>query len=347
MKSRHSNNGSRATLQDIAKRAGVSAATVSLALNNKGHINAKTRERIKNIAASLNYTPNLMAQALRGGRTNTIGVVINHMHNPFFAGVFNGIEHVADQLGFTYLVSHTLDQLDKEKQQVRLFAERGVDGLIVLPCSNESNHIAAIEDEFQIPLALIGNFFEGGNFLSVVADNWGGGRMAVEHLISLGRRPVVHIAGPSKQSMCQFRRRAFEQVMSESFSDVLLEDRVFSVPAMTPDEGYRVMDHILKLLPIPLSLFVTNDDTALGVLRYCNEKRLKIPDDIAIVGFSDIEILKSLNIPLTTVRIPAREMGEKVANLVINAIESGKIPSKERIVLPVELIIRDSTLMKL
>lgn len=338
-------SGHRATIQDIAKKAGVSAATVSLVLNDKGNINVKTRERIKKIAASINYVPNLMAQALRGARTNTIGVVINHMHNPFFAGVFKGIENVADKRGFTYLVTHTHDDIVKEQRQVHLLAERGVDGIVVLPCSKDSRHIETIKRDFKLPVALIGNYFENGNFLSVVADNWGGAKMAVEHLISLGRRPIVHIAGPSTQTMCQFRRRAFEQVMADTFSDVSPGERIFSVPAMTPKEGYAVMPRILKNLPAPLSLFVMNDDTALGVLRYCNEKKLRIPEDVAIVGFSDIEILGSLNIPLTTVRIPAEDMGEKAATLIIDAIESKKMPPSERIVLPVELIIRGSTLL--
>ena len=344
MKKDRSNNRHRATMQDIATEAGVSTATVSLALNEKGNINTKTRERIKNIAASINYFPNPMAQALRGARTNTIGVVINHLHNTFFGGVFRGIEQVADKRGFTYLVSHTNDEIAKEQRQVRLLAERGVDGIIVLPCSDDAKHLEDIQHEFQLPVVLIGNFLEGKKFSSVVADNWGGAKMAVEHLISLGRRPIVHIAGPSKQTMCQFRRRAFEQIMSDTFSDITPGERIFPVTAMTPEEGYAVMPRILSALPVPLSLFVMNDDTALGVLRYCNEKKLRIPEDVAIVGFSDIEILGSLNIPLTTVRIPAEEMGKKAAALIIDAIESNKSPANERIILPVELIIRGSTL---
>lgn len=343
MEKKHFENGHRATIHDIAKRAGVSTATVSLVLNEKGNINAKTRKRIKSIAASINYVPNRMAQALRGARTNTIGLVINHMHNPFFASVFRGIEHVADRRGFTYLVSHTHDDIIKERRQVRLLAERGVDGIIVLPCSNESMHIEAIKREFKLPVALIGNFFEGSNFLSVVADNWSGAKMAVEHLISLGRQPVAHIAGPSTQTMCKLRRIAFEQIMSDAFSYITTSERIFPVSAMTPGEGYAVMPRILSSLPAPLSLFVVNDDTALGVLRYCNEENLHIPEDVAIVGFSDIELLESLKIPLTTVRIPAEDMGIKAATLIIDAIESKQSLPSERIVLPVELIIRGST----
>lgn len=176
-----------------------------------------------------------------------------------------------------------------------------------------------------------------------MVTDWCGAKMAVEHLIALGRRPVVHIAGPSTQTMCKFRRGAFEQIMSDTFSDITPNERIFTVSAMTPDEGYAVMPGILSALQAPLSLFVVNDDTALGVLRYCNEKKLRIPEDMAIIGFSDIELIDSLKIPLSTVRIPAEDMGVKAATLIIDAIESKQSLQSERIVLPVELIVRGST----
>jgi LacI family transcriptional regulator len=336
-------NGQRVTIQDIAKRAGVSSASVSFALSGRGKLRRVTRERIHQIANELGYVPNFMAQALRGGRTNTLGVVINHLQNPFFIGVFNGVEEVADANGFSYLISHTHDDPEKERNQVRLMAERGVDGLIVFPCSSEAAHLEKIRDEFGIPVILIGNFFEGRNFLSVTADNWNGAKMAIEHLIALGRSPILHIAGPSDQTMCLFRRMAFEKTISTAFPAVDTSELVFHVKALTPAEGYRIMAEIVSKIGLPLSLFVVNDDTALGVIGYCREHKIAIPNDAAMVGFSDIDLLTSLRIPLTTVRIPAREMGRKAATLVIAAIQSQEMPSSERIALPVELIQRDST----
>ena len=340
-----SKNGYRATLQDIARKAGVSVTTVSYIVNGKGSINAETRKRIMEIAASLNYVPNRVAKTLRGGRTNTIGVIINHMHNPFFTEVFRGVERVAGQCGYTYLVSQTHDDLEKERHQLLLLAESGVDGIILLPCSNESTHIEDIEHKYRIHIALIANFFEDRQFLSVVADNRRGARMAVKHLLSLGRRPVVHISGPENQTMCLFRRQAFEQIIAETSPENSPSELTFTISEMSPSEGYNVMPRILSSFSLPISIFAVNDETAFGVMRYCNEKKLRIPQDVAIIGFGDIEILSTLSIPLTTIRIPAEDLGEKVAGLIIDAIESSYHHSKERIVLPVELVVRGSTLL--
>lgn len=333
----------RVTISDIARAAGVSATTVSLVLNRKGSINEATRVRVLRLAEEMRYVPNPIARALRGGRTLTLGVVVNHLQNPFFTAMFNGIERVTDARGYTVLVSQTHDDLAKEEAQVRLMAERGVDGLILLPCSQEGAHVDEVLERHGLPVVLVGNFFEGREYLAVVADNWNGARKAVQHLIALGRRPIVHIAGPSTQTMSLFRRRGFETGMAERFPDFSPAEAVFPVSAMTPAEGYRAMAQVLARQPTPLSLFVVNDDTALGVLRYCAEHGLRIPEDVALVGFSDIETLSYLNVPLTTVRIPAETMGEKAAGMLLASLEQGGLPAPERLVLPVELVVRGST----
>ena len=333
----------RVTIQDIARAAGVSPATVSLVLNGKGSINEATRARVQQIAKDKHFVPNPVARALRGGRTLSLGVVVNHLQNPFFTSVFNGIERVTDAGGYTVLVSQTHDDLAKEQAQVQLMAERGVDGLILLPCSQDSSHLDEVARRYGLPVLLIGNFFEGREYLSVVADNWNGACKAVQHLIGLGRQPVVHIAGPATQTMCLFRRRAFETTMAQRVPGFSPAGSVFPVTAMTPAEGYRAMAQVLERHPVPLSVFVVNDDTALGVLRYCAEHGLRIPEDVALVGFSDIETLGYLNVPLTTVRIPAEAMGEKAAAILLASIAQGGLPEPERLVLPVELVERGST----
>lgn len=333
----------RVTISDIARAAKVSPATVSLVLNHKGSINEQTRARVQKIARDMNFVPNSIARALRGGRTRSIGVVVNHLQNPFFTAMFNGIERVTDAGGYTVLVSQTHDDLAKEQDQVRLMAERGVDGLILLPCSQEWSHLDEAARRYGLPVLLVGNFFETREYLAVVADNWNGSRRAVEHLIGLGRRPIVHVSGPSAQTMCLFRQRGFELAMAEHFPDFSPADCIFPVRAMTPAEGYRIMPQVLERHPAPLSMFVVNDDTALGVLRFCAEHGLRIPEDLALVGFSDIETLGYLNVPLTTVRIPAEAMGHKAAAMLIASIDQGGLPAPERLVLPVELVVRGST----
>lgn len=335
----------RITIQDIARAAKVSPATVSLVLNRKGSISENTRAKVWGIAMEMNFIPNSIARALRGGRTYSLGVVVNHLRNTFFTKVFNGIERVTDALGFTVLVSQTHDDIDKERAQIRLLAERGVDGLILFPCSQEWSHVDEVMQRFRLPMGLIGNYFAKKQYFSVVADNRRGACKAVQHLISLGRWPIIHIAGPSIQTMCLIRRRAFESIMSKNSLDFSAADWVFPVRALTPAEGYRVMAEVLERHRPPLSLFVVNDDTALGVLRFCTDHKLRIPEDIALIGFSDIETLNYLNIPLSTVRIPAEAMGERAATMLIENIKNGELPLPERVELPVELVVRGSSML--
>lgn len=335
----------RTTIQDIARAAKVSPATVSLALNQKGSIGEKTRAKVLRIAMEMNFIPNSIARALRGGRTYSLGVVVNHLKSSFFTKVFNGIERVTDALGFTVLISQTHDDIDKERAQVRHLAERGVDGLILFPCSQEWSHVEEVLQRFRLPTGLIGNYFENKEYLAVVADNWRGACEAVQHLASLRQKPVIHVAGPSIQSMCLIRRRAFESIMSRNFPDRSPADWIFPVRALTSAEGYRVMTEVLGRHRPPVSLFVVNDDTALGVVRYCTDHRLRIPEDVALVGFSDIETLYDLDIPLSTIRIPAEAMGEKTATMLIENIRNGNLPLPERVELPVELVVRGSSML--
>lgn len=334
----------RVTIQDIAQAAQVSPTTVSLVLNRKGNINENTRTRVWKIAEEMNFVPNSIARALRGGQTQSIGVIVNHLQNPFFTSVFNGIERLTDAQGFTVLVSQTHDDVDKERAQVRLLAERGVDGLILFPCSQEWQHVDDVVRRFRLPTALIGNYFEGKEYLTVVADNWRGACKAVQHFISLGRWPIIHVAGPPIQTMCLIRRRAYESTIAENFPDRSPADWIFPVQALTPTDGYQVMPQVLERYRPPLSLFVVNDDTALGVLRFCADHKLRIPEDVALIGFSDIDMLSYLNVPLSTVRIPATAMGERAAAMLIESIRNGEMPSPERVELPVELVVRGSTM---
>lgn len=336
----------RVTIRHIAAEAKVSPATVSLALNDKGNLNEATRTRIKAVARKLGYIPSPLARGLRGGRTGAIGVIIDHFHNRFFTGVFAGIEQICDKAGYTFMVAETHERLEKERVQMINMAERGVDGLILLPCSRDYTLAAEIKKRYSIPVVLIGNFFEESPFISVVADNWNGARLVTEHLLSLGREPIIHIAGSQDQTKIIMRRRGFESTMREKTGKPITPDRLFFVSSISPEEGYKTMAQVMETFDPPFSLFVVNDDTALGVLRYCREKELQVPRDIAIAGFSDMDVKGDFNPFLTSVRIPAFTMGNKAASLLIDSIEHPEGHREpERVVLPVTLVVRGSTML--
>ncbi len=333
----------RATLKDIAKVVGVSPTAVSLALNDKGALTDELRRRIKETAAALDYSPNPAARILRGARSNAVSVVINYFNNPFFRHFVLGLEEVLDRAGVSYSMSQTHDRLEKERELTRKMAEQGVDGLIVLNCSSEHEHLTAVSQTFSIPIVLISHALED-RFAAVQADNLRGGRLATEHLLSLDERPLFHIEGGWGKSGLINRKLGFVQAMRDARPDCNAEEACFPVEGLTAAAGYQAMAAIHEKHNPPFGLFVVNDEVALGVLTYCRHHGLHWPDDVAVVGFSDIDILETLDIPLTSIRIPQQRMGEVAAGTLLDLIahpENRLCPPV--LTLPVSLVVREST----
>jgi LacI family transcriptional regulator len=334
----------RVTVKDIAKAVGVSATAVSMALNNRGSLTDARREEIKLAAASMGYVPNVGARALRGCSTQSFGIVINYFSNPFFNDFFAGVEDVVNPIGFSYWVSQSRDKLAQEQAQVRKLAQLGVDGIILLPCSKETAHLQEISEQFNIPIVLI-NHQVDIPYPAVVVDNISGARQATEHLLSEPGRRVLHVAGPIDDKRGIYERYlGYCQTMQERVNDFNPQDNVFFVERLTMEDGYRVMDEILKRCPLPLSIFAVNDEVALGMLTCCSHRNLRMPEDVALVGFSDVDILESLNIPLSTVAMQRSEMGRQAAELLLRQIKQeirrDQVPV---ITLPVSLVIRGTS----
>ena len=314
--------GKRVTLGDIATLLGVSRATVSLALNDKGTLPLRRREEIKRVAADLNYVPNPLAQALRGARTRSIGVVTNYFSNIYFRDFYTGLEEVADAKGFSFMVSQSYEDLEKERRQVTRFAEYGVDGMIVLPCSQEKEHLAAAS-RLGIPVVLISNTL-GADFAAVVADNVQGTRVAVNRLLQIApaaARPVFHIAGPQNQSSQRQRKETFVSVLEEASPGVSGERAVYRAGSLRSQAGYASLEAILREHSPPFSLFVCNDETATGVIRYAAEHGLRMPEDIAVACFSGDVSLIDMGLPVSVVAVQAKRMGETTARLILDMME--------------------------
>lgn len=312
-------NSKRVTLDDIARAVNVSRATVSLALNGKGTLPESRREEIKRVAAELNYVPNPVAQALRGVRTRSIGVVTNYFSNIYFRDFYIGLEEIADAQGFSFMVSQAYESLEKEKRQVAKFSEYGVDGLIVLPCSREREHLLAASG-MGIPVVLISNTL-GTDFAAVIPDNIRGTKMAVDSLLRFDKRPVFHIAGPQAQSAQRERLEIFMAVMAKERPDQSLEKAVYQAQGLRSQAGYAAMEAILRDHKPPFSLFVCNDETATGVISYAAEHNLRLPDDIAIACFSGDTHFSTMRLPVNVVAVQAKRMGETTARLLLDLIE--------------------------
>jgi LacI family transcriptional regulator len=254
-----------------------------------------------------------------------------------------GLEEVLDKAGVIYSIAQTHDELTKEREMVRKTAEQGVDGLIVLNCSAEYTHLTAVSETFSIPIVLISHTLED-RFAAIQADNLRGGILAAEHLLSLDDRPLFHIEGNWGKSGLINRKRGFVQAMSAARPNFVAKDACFPVEGLTAVAGYQAMAAIHEKHKPPLGLFVVNDEVALGVINYCRHHSLHWPEDVAIVGFSDIDILETLDIPLTSIRIPQQRMGEVAAGTLLDLIahpENRLCPPV--LTLPVSLVVRGST----
>ena len=333
----------RVTILDIAKEAGVSPATVSLVFNNKGSVAEKRRKFIKKLADEMGYVPNSMARALRGGATGCIGVVINYFSNPFFRAMSIGLEDAAEEAGFTLMMTQSHDLLDREAAQIRMMAEHGVDGLILLPCGKEANYLRDIRDRYNIPVVLIAHTL-GGEFAAVEADNAHGAQLVAEHFLSLGKRHNFHLTGPQEKSSLAIRNHAFCSVIQKKDPDFNPETHVFYAKTVTAAGAFETMKEICQRRLFPCSIFAVNDEIALGILNYCRQHNLRVPEDVAVAGFSDMDILEEYGIPLTSVRIPGHRIGENAVELLLEMRKNEKARSfPPTITLPVSLVTRHST----
>lgn len=331
----------RATIADVAKLADVHKATVSRALNprTERQIGRDTVERVRAAAEKLGYVPNAMARGLRTASSMTVGVILPDLTNPLFPPMVRGIEDFLAPRGYTALLANTDDNEENERAAIGSLLARRVDGLIV--ASGHSDFAALAEaQESDVPTVLLNRDAGSLEFPLVTGDDAHGITEAVAHLIGLGHRRLLHIAGPPRLSTSAARRRAFEAACAAAPQVV---GTVVEVSALTINAGYQAMHTILRRgAGHPTAIVAGNDLIALGVLRSLRVHGLGCPEDVSVVGFNDMLFAEDFTPPLTTVRVPTLQMGADAARLLLQIIETGEQPSAV-LRLPVSLVVRGST----
>ncbi len=329
------------TIKDIARRANVSHTTVSRALNNKSRIKDETKERILAIARELNYRPNFIARSLVMRKTKTLGLVITTMANPFYTELSQGIEMTARELGYNIILCSTNYNLSTEKQYVEMLRSKGVDGIIFSSAHMNDPNIEELAEE-GFPMVLVNRrtyhplVKEKVDYVGV--DNLLGGFLAVEHLIRLGHERIGVIGGSSESSV------GFERL--EGGKKALLTygmrglDEYFLEGDFLKGSGYRGGKKFLEMREPPTAIFATNDYMALGVYQAFIEGGRRVPEDVALIGFNDIEFTGLKGIELTTIGQKKYEMGAIAVKLLVERIEGGEKESSQEIILKPELIIR-------
>jgi len=338
-------NLKRVTSQDVANRAGVSRTTVSLVLNNvkDAQISEETRKKVLRAASELDYHPDASARRLVQGRSQVIGFVERHspfqnFADAFMAEVLRGLHGVARQHDYHVLFEPTPEKREAAHDFLRLIRERHADGIVLSGPRFDDQQLFQQLGE-NSPIVLQG-YLPGCNIPSVDVDNVGGARLATEHLLTLGNRRIGMITnGPLVYTAASDRRTGFLQAVQEGGID--FESSMIQIGAFSPESGYQAMQRLLELNPQPDAVFVASDVVAIGAIEAARQSNLRIPDDLAIVGFDDIPWSAYLNPPLTTVRLPAYSLGWKAGYLLIQLLNQEEIEEKT-ILLETQLIVRES-----
>lgn len=325
-----------ATLFDVCKRAKVSTATVSRVLNGSPMVSVQTRSRVEKAIKQLGYHPSHAARTLARQRSQFIGAIFPDISSGFFAEVLSSIDAVAAEHEFHLMTAFSHGHRDEKELIVRTLRERRVDALILMNLSLPDNFTKAAA-KFGIPIVLIDRPVAGANLFAVSMDNKGGADAAITHLIKHGQRNIAVIAGPSGNYDADQRlegcRLGFER------AGLPLADELIWQGAFTAASGRAALERWLNAgRPLPEAIFATNDAMALGALATLQERGYRVPDDVALVGFDDIEAAQHLG--LTTVHIPMREMGRAAAEAAVKQILSGE--AQKQCVLATNLVVRRS-----
>lgn len=326
------------SIKDIARAARVSHSTVSRALRNSPLVNADTRELIRKIAEEQGYTVSAVARSLVTRRTNTIGVVVTSIANPFVGEVVGGIEEFALAHGYSVFLATSHADPTREMRAVRSFHERRVDGILV-----NSSRVGALYlpllSEMRVPIVLINNQHPGEFIYSVTIDNLNAGREATRHLTALGHQRIGYVGNQFGIQADTERFAGYRQVLEEA--GLGFEPELVSHGDGGPEGGLRAMRRLLQLPEPPTAVFCYNDMEALGALRAARERELKVPGDLSVVGLDDLYLSSYSDPPLTTVRQPKHEMGRLAAQILVDLLAGGK--PEVQITLPGTLVVREST----
>ncbi len=334
------------TIEDVAKRAGVSKGTVSAVMNARTTVKTETRDHVLEVMKELHFRPQGIARNLRSGyQDKCIGIIIKDVNYPFYTAIATGVRDYANSRGYSLLITSSENNHQSEKRFSQLFAAKDIKGAIIAPLVDGT---AEIEHLFKLkminyPFVLLEDV-RGIQANVVTIDNSNAIKKAVKYLMDCGHSRIVHFAGPPSSSHTEERIEGFRHAFSES-TLAFKEDMIVSIGSRQEESYGNTLDYFRKRPrnKYPTAIVCFNDQQALAILTALKELNIRVPDDISIIGNDDISYAKIYPVPLTTIRAPQREIGQRAAELLIRNIESSKLLPVERVVLETELIAREST----
>jgi LacI family transcriptional regulator len=338
----NSTDGGRVTLREVADVAGVHPGTASRALNpeTRALVNERTAERVLQAADELGYRPNPIARGLKTNRSYTVGVLIPDLMNPLFPPIVRGIQDRLEEAGYTPLIANTENDPERERIDFERLRARQVDGFITATARRDDDLLTQVA-AIGTPIVLVNRRLEQAVLPAVVGDDRAGMRLAIEHLADLGHRRIAYLAGPQQVSTGYLRYEGFLEAMRDHGLDPDPELIRFG-DAFTEAEGMRLCGELLATGATPTAIAAGNDLVALGCYDVFEERGIRCPEQISVVGFNDMPFAGRFDPPLTTVRLPHYEIGARAAELLIE-LQGATQASAPQIQLAPEFVARSST----
>lgn len=323
----------------VAELAGVSVATVSRTLKQPESVSPKTRHRVLDAIQQAGYQPNQLAARLRSGKTHNLVVLVPTIANVFFARVISGMQQVAHEKGFTLLLSNTQADEQTESNYARMVESAAADGVIQLRAFNPFKREQLNEHNLH-PMVNVCEVLDNVACPTVMLDNRAAAAAMTRHLIKLGHKKIALVKGPARSPLTRDRIAGYRDALTEvgiSFDEQLLVAGDFSLKA-----GFDAAAQLLKLAERPTAIFCENDEMAIGAMQCLKQAGLKIPEDISVAGFDDINFAEYSDPPLSTIAQPAEEFGRTAVSLLIDVLQ-GRVTKAAKVLLPFDLVIRKST----
>ncbi len=329
-------------IKELASILNLSISTVSRVLNGKGksfRISEATSKKVFDTAKEYNYSPNRVARGLKLEKTDTIGLIIPDIANPYFGSIAKTIEVEARKNGYSIILCDSLDDENTEAELLQLLAKRKVDGIIIAPTGKSSNHVTEIQEQ-GIPVMVIDRYLPDTNLPFVTTDNYLGALLATEHFIALGHRNIACIQGINGVSANNERVKGYRDALQKH--RIPVSETMIMGTDFGEENGYLQTRKLLALPEHPTAIFALSNLISLGSIRALKEAGLTIPDDISIISFDEQAWSAFLTCPMTTVEQPREEIGRLAFGALLNIIDKVLPEKTDKIMLQPRLILRES-----